>query len=142
MCRPLAQVLGLHTGPAARNKTIFAIFSLKDKFKQLCPSPYAMGPRGRAGSTGTASHRVALSLTSNRPGNHSLVSSSQLFRHEVSYELLDRLGSRRTSRSSCDPSAAFLVMAQDIPQREPDMTSIDKNSLSQGIWDSPMAFQV
>ena len=71
-----------------------------------------------------------------------LVSSSQLFRHEVSYELHDRLGSRGTSRSSCDPSAAFLVMAQDIPQRESDMTSIDKNSLSQGIWDSPMAFQV
>ena len=44
--------------------------------------------------------------------------------------------------SSGNHSAAFLVMAQDIPQREPEMASIDKNSLSQGIWDSPMAFQV
>ena len=44
--------------------------------------------------------------------------------------------------SSGNHSAAFLVLAQDIPQREPEVGSIDENSLSQGIRDSPMAVQV
>ena len=33
-------------------------------------------------------------------------------------------------------------MSQDIIQREPEVGSIDENSLSQGIRDSPMAVQV
>ena len=69
-----------------------------------------------------------------------LVSSSQLFRHEVSYSIGWEAGEQACS--SRDRSAAFLTVAQEILRRQPEVASIDKNSLRQGLRDSQMACQV
>lgn len=73
----------------------------------------------------------------------SLVSSTQLFRHEISYSIGWEAGEQACQTGTTgDQSEAFLAAAREILRRQPDVASIDKHSLRQGLRDSQMACQV